>query len=1031
MNNAGLTSPAPLAGLVRAHRGAAGLTQRELARRSGISLRTLQDIEQGRTAAPRPASVDALATALELAGPRRAQLAAAARPAGRGHGRGGLRLLALGPLEAWRDGTPVALGPVRQRALLGLLALHAGPGIRRAAIIDAVWGEEPPPTAVAMVQLYVSRSRRLLGDGGLITWDGAAYRLEAGRAGLDVTEFGDLAGRGRRAVAGGDPAAGCDLYDQALSLWRGDALSGIEVLSGHPAVIQLGQQRAAVVLEFAAAAAAAGQAGRSVAHLERLAGREPLDERVHARLMAVLAATGRQAAALRLYQDLAQRLASELGVSPGAEIADTYLRILRREITPAPAVPAAAAAAPGRPAATDPAVPRQVPARSRHFAGRAAELAALLRLAGQAAATSAGTTAGTAVIAAVSGPAGVGKSALAVQFGHRAAGRFPDGQLYVNLRGFDPGGTPVTPAEALRGFLDALQVPAAQVPAGPDAQAARYRSLLAGRRMLIILDNARDADQVRPLLPGGSGCMTLVTSRSQLASLAVAHDAHPLTLDVLTDEQARELLARRLGAERVSAEPGAVQELTGFCARLPLALAIVAVHAAARPARTLAALADDLRDERSRLDALDAGDPAVSPRTVFSWSQHSLSGPARRMFRLLGLHPGPDITPAAAASLAGISPGPARAALRELTRAHLLAEPVPGRFSSHDLLRLYAAESARGHGGEPARQAARRRLLDHYLHTARAAGRELFPDYDLLPVAAPQPGVIPEDIAGNEAAMAWFEAEQRVLVAAVALAAAAGFDSHASRIPAALTVFFERRAAWGDYLDTQRAALAAAERLADPASQARAHRALSNVSIQLGAFADAHAHLGQALRLYRQTGDTTGEGRAHESLAFSYNREGRLRESLEHSEQSLRLFQAGGQRFRQAMAWNNIGWCHAQLGHHDQAIASCRQALAIYQELGQSAEEAATWDSLGYAYLHLGDHDEAARCYETAARQFSARGDRFLLASVLLHLGAAQETAGRPEAAVAALAQGLAVLGDLEHPEAAAGRAALARLRGA
>jgi tetratricopeptide (TPR) repeat protein len=241
----------------------------------------------------------------------------------------------------------------------------------------------------------------------------------------------------------------------------------------------------------------------------------------------------------------------------------------------------------------------------------------------------------------------------------------------------------------------------------------------------------------------------------------------------------------------------------------------------------------------------------------------------------------------------------------------------------------------------------------------------------------------------------------------------------------------ERRAAWGDYLDTQRVALAAAERLADPASQARAHRALSNVSIQLGAFAAAHAHLRQALRLYRQTGDATGEGRAHESLAFSYNREGRLRESLEHSEQSLRLFLAGGQRFRQAMAWNNIGWCHAQLGHHDQAIASCRQALTIYQELGKSAEEAATWDSLGYAYLQLGDYPEAARCYETAARQFSARGDRFLLASVLLHLGAAQETAGRPEEAVAALAQALAVLGDLEHPEAAAGRAALARLRGA
>jgi DNA-binding SARP family transcriptional activator/transcriptional regulator with XRE-family HTH domain len=1097
--NGGPPAAGRLAVLMRTHREAAGCTQRELAARGGTSLSAVQDLEQGRTTRPRPATLARLAAALRLSDADRDELLASARPADPagpgsqsegsqsegsqsegsqsegsqsegsqsegsqpegsqpegsqpegsqlqrsqlqrsqplggqplgGRQRPALLLQVLGPLAAGRDGTPVELGPVRQRALLALLVLHAGAGIRRAAIIDAVWGEDPPASAVTMIQTYVSRVRRLLGadpragDGGLIAWDGAGYRLDASQVRLDVAEFGDLAERGRRATAAGSPAGACDLFERALALWRGEPLADLEVLRGHPAVVRLGRQRAAVVLEYAAAAADAGSPGRAIAHLEQLTGQEPLDERAHARLMVALAATGRQAAALAVYQDLARRLASELGISPGAELAETHLQILRQDR-------AAPAASDGAPAAREPAVPRQVPGGLRHFAGRTAELGALSRLAWQAADPEAHGAGGTAVISVISGPAGVGKSALAVRFAHLAAELFPDGQLYVNLRGFDPAGTPVTPAGALRGFLDALQVPVARIPAGLDAQAALFRSLLAGRRMLIVLDNARAASQVRPLLPGWPGCMTLVTSRSPLTGLAVAQDAHPLSLDLLTDAQAHELLARRLGPERVAAEPAAVRELTGFCARLPLALAIVAVHAAARPARALSALADDLRDERSRLDALDAGDPAISPRAVFSWSLQSLSGPARRMFWLLGLHPGPDATPASAASLAGIAPGEARAALRELARASLFTESAAGRFGCHDLLRLYAAEGAREHGSEPDRRAARHRVLDHYLHTARTAGLELFPYYQLTPVPAPQPGVTPEPVAGNGPAMAWFEAEQRVLVAAVTQAAAAGFDVHASQLPSALTVFLERRGQWPDYLLTQQAALAAARRLPDRAAEARAHRSLGHACLQLGSFGDAEDHLGRALHLYRELGDEAGQARAYESLANNCERQGKYRESLGYCERVLELTRAGGRTIRQAMALNNVGWCHAQLGNYDQTLACCRQAIVIYQELGDVSSEAATWDSLGYAFLHLGDYAQAVGCYQKAAQQFSDLGARFLHGSVLAHLGEAHQTAGERDAAIAALTQALAVIGDLDHPEADAARAALERLRSA
>jgi hypothetical protein len=457
-------------------------------------------------------------------------------------------------------------------------------------------------------------------------------------------------------------------------------------------------------------------------------------------------------------------------------------------------------------------VPRQLPAAVPHFTGRAGELAALSRLLEPPAGASE-ASGGAVVISAIGGTAGIGKTALAVHWAHRVARRFPDGQLHVNLRGFDPSGSPVEPGEAVRGFLDALGIAAERIPATPEAQAALLRSLLTDRQMLIVLDNARDAQQVRPLLPGSPGCLVLVTSRNQLTGLAVAEGARLLMLDVLPDTEARELLARRLGARRASAEPGAVAELAGLCARLPLALSVVAARAGARPGFSLAALAAELRDARGRLDVLDTGEAATSVRAVFSWSYASLSARAARMFRLLGLHPGPDLTVPAAASLAGVPVQQARDTLAELTGAHLLAEHLPGRLACHDLLRVYAAERAHADESEAERHSAVGRMLDHYLYTAYAASIALYPARDPIALCARQPAAEPEHIDGNDDALAWLVAEHRVLVMVIAQAARDGFDAYAQALPETLATFLDRHGHWHDCITSQRIALAAAERM--------------------------------------------------------------------------------------------------------------------------------------------------------------------------------------------------------------------------
>jgi tetratricopeptide (TPR) repeat protein/transcriptional regulator with XRE-family HTH domain len=664
-------------------------------------------------------------------------------------------------------------------------------------------------------------------------------------------------------------------------------------------------------------------------------------------------------------------------------------------------------------------VPRQLPA-ARQFVGRLKEQAALGAMASRAARDD-----GAVPIAAISGTAGVGKTALAVHWAHRAVAQFPDGQLYVNLRGFDPSGVPMAPAEAIRDFLDAFRVPPEQIPVSLAAQASLFRSLLAGKRILVILDNARDAEQVRPLLPGSPACAVIVTSRSQLTSLVAAEGAHPIALDLLTSAEARQLLEGRLGKEGMPAQSQAVGDVIELCARLPLALAVVTARVAVESARPLSALAAELRDVRVRLDALDAGDESTSLRTVFSWSYLSLSSQAARLFRLIGEHPGPDIAGPAAASLAGIGRDQAHVALTELTRANLLVEYTPGRFTCHDLLRAYAAERADAEDSAPERRAAIHRVLDHYLRTAHAAYSRMSEPGVGMALGPAQPGVEPEDIADFERAMAWLEAERVTLLAAISHAAEAGFDVHAWQLAAALPTFLDRRGYWHDHAAIQRIALASTRRLGDRAGQAYVLRYLGHAMTRLGAYEEAGTHYRHALDLYTQLGDHDGQARIHLGLAALFEQQGRYGEALSHCQQSLELYEAAGNQARRASMLNNIGWCHARLRDYRSALECCRQAVDLQRANGDWQGEAFAWDTIGYSCHQLGSHSEAIASYEQALALFRKDSDPFTEAQIRVHLGDVHRAAGDPGCARTAWRQALAILESIHHPDALEVRAKL------
>jgi DNA-binding SARP family transcriptional activator len=879
----------------------------------------------------------------------------------------------LGPVEVWVDGRPAYAGHARQRAVLAALLLDAGRAVPLDVLIDRVWGEDPPRSARNVVYGYVGRLKAVLAaahdPGVTLSRRADGYLLQAAADQVDVHRFRGLVADA--AAADGERAA--VLLGEAAALWRGTALAGLDSpwLNGQRARLEL--ERAEATGDLTDIRLRRGEHAALAGELAAQAAASPADERLAGQLMLALYQCGRQAEALRWFERTRQHLAAELGTDPGPELRALHERILRADrslaVAPGPA---------SRPAAP---VPRELPADVPAFTGRAAELASLDRM------FTGPARAATAVISAVSGTAGVGKTALAVRWAHRAAECFPGGQLYVNLRGYDPD-RPVAAADALAGFLRALGVPGRDIPPGEAERAARYRSLLAGRRVLVVLDNAGEAEQVRPLLPGTLGCAVLVTSRDALAGLVVRDGAARLDLDLLPDHEAVGLLYELIG-ERARSDPVAAAALAGHCCRLPLALRVAAEIAAARPRVPLAALVAELADQQARLDLLDAGgDPRTAVRAVFSWSCRNLDADATRTFRLAGLHPGPDFDAYAVAALTGAALSRARRALDVLVRAHLIQATGPGRYGLHDLLRAYARELAATADGAEQERAALTRMFDHYLHTAAAAMDTLYPAERHRRPRIPAPATATPPVTDPAAARTWLDTERPTLTAITA-AASDDWPEHATRLSVTLFRYLETGGHFAESIVVHGHARAAARRVGDQAAEARALDYHGSIHQLQGDYQQSAAMKQQALALFRQAGDRTGQARALNNLGMVYHQQGRYQEAAELCWQSVQLFRETGDRFGEARALDTLGVVRRQQGRYQQAITHHRRALGLWRELGDLNSQAFALDYLGVVYLRQGRYREAAGQMEQALILFRQADSRFGEAEALINLGAA------------------------------------------
>ena len=914
--------------------------------------------------------------------------------------------------------------------------------------MDGLWREEWSPAREKNLHALVYQLRRRLaalepgagpGRGGTrLVRVGAGYRLVLGPGDLDVAVFVDLTGQAREAARAGDAVGARQLFGQALACWRGAALADAAPLCPRLAgeAARLEELRLAVVEERVGCDLALGRHGEVAAELAGLVSEFPLRERLAELLMTALYRCGRRGEALAAYDTTRRVLAEQLGLDPGPVLAGLQARVLADD--PALAAPASAAApgaAPGAAEGVAPGVvPRQLPAGAAFFAGREAELkeldALLDSLGGGEDSDRPG---GAVVISAVAGMAGVGKTALAVHWARKVAGLFPGGQLYVNLRGYDAEGAAVTPEEVAGWFLVALGVPAAQIPPGGQARCGLYRSVLAGRRVLIVLDNARDAAQVRPLLPGSAGCLVVVTSRSSLAGLAAAEGAHPLRLGPLGAEDGMRLLAARLGPERVAAEPEAVTELVGRCGHLPLALAVMGARAAADPALPLGVLAGQLAGAAGaaaagagpgRLEVLETGDPATSLRQLLSWSYRQLSQPTAQMFALLGVHCGPDITIPAAASLAGVPAADTRRAITELADASLLTEHRPGRYVMHDLIRGYAAEHARQALGAARIREALGRSLDHYLHTMLSFSYILPTPFTSGP---PAPGVVPEHLT-DETQPDWAQAEHQVLLQATAQAAAAGFITRAWKIWGHQGWFLGDQGYWADFRGAGQFVLAAAQAAGDQAALGWTHALIGWYAAFTGAHDEDPDHLNQAQDHFRRAGDLPGHAWASLFAVRPAGRKGDWAKAARLAEQALALFRRTGHRYGERTSLVVLGECHTHLGTYDLARGYTRQALELAAEPDDRANSALAWNVLGLVHTRLGEHREAISCHRQAldlAREWKTPLARRWLASLLASFGDACQAAGDLPSARQAWQQALQIRDDLGLPESRRLRAGL------
>ena len=947
-----------------------------------------------------------------------------------------MRFRLLGPLEVLVGDDWRAIGAPKWRSVLAALLINPGQIVSADTLISEVWGDEPPARAANLVSIYVLRLRRLIADAdnAVLVTRAPGYQLRVSATDTDALLFEAMVRDGRRAYAAGDPQAAARLLTEALGLWHGRPLADVpptplvEAEAERLSELRLGAAELRITAELAL-----GGHDQAVAELRRLLADHPLREGLWLLLMRALDGAGRHAEALEVYGQAREAISAQLGVDPGAELRQLHAELLAKD-TAAPAgvisagsvsagtgaaqpvMPEAEREEPRRAAAPPPA---QLPADVADFTGRDEQVERLCDLLAHAA-EAAGSDPGAVRIAVVAGTGGLGKTSLAVHAAHRVRGSFPDGQLYVDLLGATLD--PVPPGDVLARFLRDLGVDGRDIGVDEAERAARYRTVLAGRRVLVVLDNARDAAQVRPLLPGTASCAVLVTTRSRMPDLA---STRLVDLDVLDDDDALKLFVKVVGEQRAGAEPEATAELLEACAGLPLAIRICAARLVTRTGWTIAAMATRLRDVHRRLDEMRAGDLAV--RASFEVSFTSLPGrrdkqgigPARA-FCLLGLWAGPTISSAAAAALFGVPEYSAGDALEILVDTHLLECVAPDRYRFHDLLRVYAA--GRAEDSEPAaeRAAAVTRLLTWYMRTADAAATAVAPHRYNIPLDAPAAGDAPARGFGDaDEALTWYDDERANLVAATRQAAGSGLHEVAWRLPAPLFQMFSSRGNWADCIATSRIALDSVRQAGHRQGEAWI---LNNLGDALGYTRQPEGIgcLERSLEIRREIGDRRGEGQSANNLADAYHWLGRTDEALELYRRALELNREVGYRLGEGIALVNLGWALVDLDRAADATGYLEQAREAFAEIDYVDGAGYALHMLGRCHLSLGRDAEALSCLQQALASHRASGNRGRQAATLATLGTAQSRVGQTAGARESWTLAVAIfteLGDLAEAE--------------
>jgi DNA-binding SARP family transcriptional activator len=891
----------------------------------------------------------------------------------------GVRADALGPLAVEVDGRDVVL-TARQRALLSALLLDFGRVVSVERLADRLWGEDLPAAPAARVRALVAEVRRALGPYGpaAVVTRSPGYLVPANAVEAVATTFEDLV---RQAAVTG----GLNRYDAALSLWRGEPYQDLNGPEAEAERQRLREARAAVAECRARALSELGRHPEAISELTRLLIEHPLRERPHRMMMRALQETGRLSEALEVYEGLRRRLVDELGAEPGPEARRLHQELLQETSDEG-----------GHEDAGGPElVPRQLPPATARFVGRDAELKDL---------DDSGVT-------LVVGPAGVGKTALALHWAHRAAGCYPDGQLFLDLRGFDQG-EPMRLEEALPLLLQGLGVASKNVPVALDGQVALYRSLLAGKRVLIVLDDAAEPGQVRRLLPTHPGCRVLVTSRDRLGALVALDGAERLTLDALTREDALSLVARVAGEWRVSAEPEEAARLVELCDRSPLALSIALSWIGEHDHRTIGGyvrlLAEQGRLARLRVE----GDESVAVRAALDLSHETLAPAARRMFRLYGLAPGTGLSSTAAAAMAGLTPAEADELLGAAARVHLLRESGPGRFTAHDLVAEYAAERARGDEDAAGREAALRRLFDHYLHAVVRATRVCGFDGPKLPYE-PQDGLQPA-FADAAEATAWLDAEWDNLVAVVSHAAAHGPAAYAWRLVEALQDPLHHLRTQGEWTRIAEVGLAAARGAGDLHGQAAMHYSLGLARWRMTDLPGARREYGRALELSAAAGWTRGEAAALQGCGVVLKQSGRPREAIGKYERAVRIHRELGSIRAESRGLNNLAVAHLMLARLDRAEDCLRVALTLSRRSGDRHLTALTLVNVGLVRQQQARFPEALEALGEAL-DVCADGLRFAAGVTHETFGWVHLDLGDDERAAAEFARALRIAQEVEN----------------